>query len=110
MKFLPTSIPQIFAAAFCLMSLNTPSQAQTSVSKTIGNPDSSNLLMIQQTMDIEDTPQIFSSSQQSSESDWETLPQDPGVEVAPEPFQTPQESSLPTPNENIEINDTIIDD
>ena len=101
---------KVLAITICIITMSPQTQAQNSVSETIGNPDSSNFLMIQQTTGIINTPQVFSSSQQQTDSDWETLPQDPGVEVSPPPFQTPQEPPLPTLDENIEVNTTIIDD
>lgn len=85
--------------------------AQNSVEGVVGNPDSSNSIIVEQTYGvIENTPQ----TPQTMTEDMEPLPDSPGVEVGPIPTssdqtnnaQTPQNSNEPS-DANIEIDEMI---
>ena len=85
--------------------------AQNSVEGVVGNPDSSNSIIVEQTYGvIENTPQ----TPQTMPENMEPLPDSPGVEVGPIPAnseqtntpQTPQSSNEPS-DANIEIDEII---
>ena len=108
----------IFAGGFLVgvccsiisFSLQT-ANAQNSVEGIVGNPDSNNSIMIEQTLGvIETTPPT-----QAVPADMEPLPDSPGVEVAPLPNNTSQQNTpqnQETNNEdpsnaNIEIDEML---
>lgn len=61
-----------------------PAQAQNYI---VGNPDSENTLLLKNTVEY------INNEQPDIPTDWEPLPDSPGVEVAPPPNRIPQDIS-----------------
>ena len=108
----------IFAAGFflgvCCSVLSFSLQnanAQNSVEETVGAPDSSNAVIIEQTYGITETAPV--SQNTSTNEDMEPLPGSPGVDVAPLPDKSEEPKTHPTSNNNepsdanIEIDEII---
>ena len=89
----------ILSALFLTASL---AKAQD-MSASVGNPGSSNTMIITNVTGIADTPPNIPLN------DFEPLPDSPGVEVAPPPNRIPQDITPPrfSPEPPLEINETI---
>lgn len=81
----------ICASLFCVGLQNA--NAQNSVSAVVGNPGSDNAVVIEETYGIIGEP--AGMPQPAAGNTMEPLPDSPGVEVAPPPGQTPENTPDP---------------
>lgn len=94
-------------SSVALIGYGSPALAQTSVSAGVGNPDSANMLIIEEGYNVVEPVQPLNNDNSNINNEMQPLPGDPGVDVAPLPEgNVPQAPQAPV-NEDLIINESV---